>query len=365
MSLSLIALPILFAVLKVASIAAAGFLLGKKSILHDSATSDISDLVIKVAVPCLVFTNAAGGLVGLSSTSAAALVIAGPAVIGAGYALSVVMAKVFRVDPAYRTAVVATSAFQNSAYLPLAVCTAVAPLVVQAAGLPAMPNASGAAIVCISLFGVLYSPIFWGIGLGWIVDDIGTPPPLTGEGLGGRGRWRQIATRMLPPPVIGLIVGYVVAFTPLRELFVPHDAPLRFLFDAAGDIGGMTVPLANLILGAMLARAGAGRNEPVRNYLIVIATRFVIVPALFLSIAAGTRAWWISSPAAVIAAFVIFLQSITPPATNLAVMSKGVRESSPHHTAEAIPRILLVTYLLCLLTMPAWLIVFLHLLRTR
>src|SRR3569833_4331283 len=84
MPLSLIALPIILAVLKVAAVAPIGFILAWRSILHDSATSDISDLVIKLAVPCLVFSNAAGGFVGMSTSVATALVLAGPAVIGMG-----------------------------------------------------------------------------------------------------------------------------------------------------------------------------------------------------------------------------------------------------------------------------------------
>jgi len=356
MPLSLIALPIIFAVLKVAAVAGIGFLLAKRAILHDSATSDISDLVIKLAVPCLVFANAAGGFVGMSSMEATALIIAGPAVIGAGYVCAIVLAKVCRVEIPYRKAVVAASAFQNSAYLPIAVSTAVAPLAVQLAGFPSMTAsaAAGAAVVCISLFGVLYSPIFWGIGLAWITDDGGEKRTL-----------RQLAPRLFPPPVIGLIAGYVVAFTPLRSALIPKGAPLHFAYDAVADIGGMTVPLANLILGAMLARVGSGVKEPARNYLIVVGTRYLLVPGLFLAMTLATRSAWMKSPLTVIAAFVIFLQSITPPATNLAVMSKGVRQDSPHRTAEAIPRILLVAYLLCTVTMPVWLLIFLHLMQKR
>jgi hypothetical protein len=355
MPLSNIALPIVFAVLKVAAVAAVGFLLGKRSILHDSATADISDLVIKVAVPCLVFSNAAGGFVGMSSTAAFALVLAGPVILGCGYAFSTALAKVLRVDPAYRKAVVAASTFQNSAYLPLAVATSVAPIVASTSGFHDMsPSAAaGSAVICISLFGVLYSPIFWGIGLGWITDtdtDRRTPA--------------QLVARLFPPPVIGLIAGYAVGLTPLHLLLVPHGAPLRFAFDAVSDIGGMTVPLANLILGAMLARVGSGRREPVRNHIIVTACRYLLVPGVVLTILLATQSIWTRSATMSIAAFVIFLQSITPPATNLAVMSKSIRGDSPYRTAEAIPRILLVAYLLCMLTMPAWLMIFLRLLHT-
>ena len=357
MPLSLIALPIIFAVLKVAAVAAIGYLLAKRAVLTDSATSAVSDLVIKLAVPCLVFSNAAGGFAGISTVGAVSLILAGPGVIGAGYLCAVALSKVCQVETAYRKAVVAASAFQNSAYLPIAVSTAVAPLVVQVAGHPGSPPnsaMSGAAVICISLFGVLYSPIFWGIGLGWITDDHE-----------GRRPWRELVPRLFPPPVLGLIAGYTVAFTPLKGLIVPHGSPGHFLFDAVGDIGGMTVPLANLVLGAMLARVGSGVKEPVKNYLIVVGTRFLLVPSLFLAITLLTRSYWISSPIAVVAAFVIFLQSITPPATNLAVMSKGVSADSPYHTAEAIPRILLVAYLLCMVTMPAWLLIYLRLIQPR
>lgn len=351
MPLSLIAFPIIFAVLKVAAVAGIGFLLGKKSILHDSATADISDLVIKVAVPALVFANAAEGSIGLSTTAAVGLLIAGPAVIAAGYLVSVFLAKIGRVHPAYRKAVVAASTFQNSAYLPLAVSTVVAPLVVSTIGGPAMPSASasGASVVCISLFGVLYAPIFWGVGLSWLTDN-------------GRVKRTpaQFVLRMFPAPVIGLIAGYIVGYVPpLHALLVPPQAPLRFLFDAISDIGAITIPLANLVLGAMLARAGTGEAEPVRNHFIVIVTRFLIVPTLFLALLYATTSTWSKDPLMVTAAFVIFLQAITPPATNLAVISKTIHDSNDR-TPEAIPRLMLVAYVLCMATMPAWLLIFLH-----
>lgn len=356
MSLSLIALPIAFAVLKVASVAALGYLLGKRGILHDSATADIAGLVIKIIVPCLVFVNAAGGSIGISGPLAAAVIAAGPAVIGAGYVVSAALSKVARIDPEYRTAVMATSTFQNSAYLPLAITSAVAPLTVAVIGGRGMPATTSIAdaIVCISLFGIVYSPLFWGVGFAW----------LTGGNRAGLSA-REFAARLMPPPVVGLLIGYAVALTPLHRLLIPTGAPLRFLFAAAGDIGAMTVPLANLILGAMLAQAGSGSREPARNHAVVIATRFLIVSAIFLGTMLLTRHWWIGSPFSIVAAFVIFLESVTPPATNLAVMAKVSKGNTPRRTAEAIPRILLLAYPLAIVLMPAWLLIFLHLMQKR
>ena len=358
MSLLVVTLPIALAVLKVAAIASVGWFLSWRRILHDSAVSDVSELVIKAFAPCLIFANAVGAskLSGVAGPTGIVLIVAGPALLGLSYGLSALLAKLLKVDRVYRTAVVAASTFQNQLYLPLAVGVAVVPSVAQAV-LGQGTSATWAIasyVIGLSIFGIGYGPFFWGIGLAWITSD--------GQGMMFTGAASLI--KLIPAPIVGLIAGFTVALTPLRLLFAPSHAPLRFVLDAATDLGSVAVPLANLILGAMLARAGLGVREPLKNVAIVIGTRLIAAPAFCTAALYLARPWWRHTPDAAIVAFVLFVESMSPPATNLATMSKrspDIVKGRENRTAAAIPRILLVTYIAALIAMPIWLLVFVHL----
>ena len=350
-----VAAPIALAVLKVVVVALVGYALARRGILHSSALADISSLVIQVTVPCLIFANAAGGFTGLSLTSSLAAVAAGPLLLGFGYGIGVALGKLAQVQPGHWRAVVAASTFQNSAYLPIAVATSVLP---PLALLFPMGSATGAmtiaanSLIVISLFGVLYSPLFWGVGLWWITD---------GQAHTNAGRFAWLM-RLFPPPVLGVLAGYLVGLTPLHLGLTPPNAPLHFLYQAVADIGSLTIPLANLILGGMLAQALANRTAQARDVLCVVTAKLLLTPGLTLALLWIGRRWWVHDPALSLAAFIVLLQSASPPATNLAVMTKGFAGKTGSQTPLVMPGLLLAAYPLAIVTMPLWLLAFFRLL---
>ena len=355
-----VALPIALAVLRVAVVALVGYLLLRRKVLHPSALADLSLLVIKVTAPCLLFANAAGGFSGASLASALAALAGGPLILGFGYGSGLVLAGPLRVLPAHRRAVIAASTFQNSAYLPIAVATSALPPLAAAFphGPATTPGAIGAdSLVTISLFGVFYSPLFWGIGLWWITDG------LAGGGAERRDRFAWLA-RLFPPPVVGVLAGCLVGLTPIRLALAPPSAPLHFLFSAIGDIGSLTIPLANLILGGMLAQALASRAAQGRDLVCTVAAKLILTPALTLALLAASRPWWAHDPPLALAAFVVFLQSTCPPATNLAVMTKGIAGAAGSPTPLVVPGLLLAAYPAALITMPLWLLAFFRLMTS-
>ena len=164
----------------------------------------------------------------------------------------------------------------------------------------------------------------------------------------------------MPAPVIGVLLGYLFGLTPLHLALTPPRAPLHFAFEAVGDVGSLTVPLANLILGGMLASVGARGPMQARDAVTAALTKLVLIPGVVLWLLWAARSWWRGDAALSVVAFVVFLEAIAPPATNLAVMSsRAVGRAS-----AVIPALLLICYTLSLLTMPLWLTLFFHVLRT-
>ena len=347
------ALPIALAILRVAVVALVGFTLARRGVLHRTALADLSTLIITVTAPCLFFAIAAPGFSGVSLGSATLAVAAAPVLLGLGWVGSAALGKLLRVEPEHWRAVVCAATFQNQSYLPLAVATAVLPPLASlfppgAASLPA--SIGGSSVVAISLFGVLYSPLFWGLGLSWLSEapsDDSRPRVAA---------WR----RLMPPPVVGVLLGYLFGLTPLHLALTPPHAPFHFAFAAVGDIGSLTIPLANLILGGMLANVGARGPMQARDAVATALTKLVLIPGIVLWLLWAARSWWRGDAALSVVAFVIFLEALTPPATNLAVMSSG----AAGRASAVIPSLLLVCYTLSLLTMPLWLTLFFHLLRT-
>ena len=209
MPVSQIAAPIALAVLRVAVVVVVGFLLARWGVLRTAALADLSGLVIRAAAPSLIFVNAANGFTGLSPASSLSALAASPALLGVGFLAGLALCRLASVKPEHRRAVIAASTFQNSAYLPIAVASSVLPSLARsfppgAATAPGVIAANG--LVTISLFGVLYSPLFWGLGLWWITES----------NSGGPQKRTAWISRLFPPAVFGVLLGYLAALTPLH-----------------------------------------------------------------------------------------------------------------------------------------------------
>jgi len=186
--------------------------------------------------------------------------------------------------------------------------------------------------------------------------------------LGGSNLRQLPLIKLLPPPVIGIILGYLFGLTPLHLALTPPHAPLHFLYTALSDIGGLTVPLANLVLGGMLAVARSERQAGMsvvrrRDRVCVVFGKLILLPFLVYITLLATRPLWIDAGAALtLALFVILLEAASPPATNLAVMGGSAKERM---TGLAISELLMSSYLAALITVPVWLMLFLRLIAPR
>ncbi|KAF9276864.1 hypothetical protein BGZ68_009697 [Mortierella alpina] len=103
--------------------------------------------------------------------------------------------------------------------------------------------------------------------------------------------WRVFhSTReYLTPPTIGLLLGLLVALTPLRKLFVltddplpsPDDLPpLSFIHEITLMLGACCVPLGLTVLGASLSRLKPGRMRPLIPALTMITVAKMVISPL-------------------------------------------------------------------------------------
>ena len=103
------------------------------------------------------------------------------------------------------------------------------------------------------------------------------------------GLGRAIWTAMTPP-VIASLVGISVALTPLKDLIVGQDAPLRFLTGALTTLGNALVAIVVLLLGSTLSEGPATKQSMSLQTLIgVCVSKLILSPALGIAVVAAGR----------------------------------------------------------------------------
>eukprot|EP00534_Pseudo-nitzschia_fraudulenta_P006963 CAMPEP_0201187004 /NCGR_PEP_ID=MMETSP0851-20130426/132618_1 /ASSEMBLY_ACC=CAM_ASM_000631 /TAXON_ID=183588 /ORGANISM="Pseudo-nitzschia fraudulenta, Strain WWA7" /LENGTH=485 /DNA_ID=CAMNT_0047472411 /DNA_START=21 /DNA_END=1478 /DNA_ORIENTATION=- len=284
-------------------------------------------------------------------------------------------------DDARGTAVCAS--FGNAGVVPLIFCDSL----FRATSLSSDNLALSTGFV--SMFLVGWSPFFWSFGRSVLLDSSSSSGG--GGGVESKNRRKRIGaatttTRkeeifdsikiMLPPPVLGVLVGIVVATIPiLRTLFVggtgvgelssttatTTPALLGVVFDTAQNFGKAASPLSLLVLVSSLAlgagfgnkglpsappakKTGRGRDSTTtisfpKRWGIVSLSRFIVSPLLMLGLLKAA-----SSPRVFLGAlgedkgligtsleqpmlwFVCLLESCMPPAQNQVMMLQVANE---------------------------------------
>lgn len=93
-------------------------------------------------------------------------------------------------------------------------------------------------------------------------ESVPPPPPIQSvDSFDTDSLWQTIQNileRCFQPPVVGAILGLLVAVTPVRGIFVDlvdrdNSAPLQWLFDGLYAVGQAAVPINMIILGCNLS----------------------------------------------------------------------------------------------------------------
>lgn len=168
------------------------------------------------------------------------------------------------------------------------------------------------------------------------------------------GSLKGIRKGIISPPMIGIIIGVLLAATGIGNWFTMPGNILGAIFPAIQRIGDMTIPLVLIVLGSMAGGLVINRNNLKELLLMtcrVSFIRFLIMPAIFFLF----MFFWRSDIWTPTEQWVVFLQFTTPPATNLSIMASdsGVRQ-------DLVPFVLIVTYIIFLLVFPIYLTLFFH-----
>ncbi len=310
-----------------------GAILVRKKILYEQSLKDISNLLIYLILPCLLFSKIVSAISLKALRELWVFPVAALVNIGGGLCIGLIVSIFCRKLKEFKRGIVASLGFGNSAYIPLVLVTAI---VFQAQELFVEKNAVANGVTYISLYLVPYMILIWLVGY----------PIIT------RQKLKNIKlSKIITPPVIATLAAIAVGLIPwTKSLFVGNGAPLGMIQQAALILGSATMPIALIILGGNLATSH-GKTKIKSSSIFYIATgKYIIAPmiaVLFLFLIKSFG--WKGTP---MMSFIILLEGFMPPAMNLIVMCQFAETNR-----KIMATLMFWMYLIAIPAMTIWLTV--------
>jgi predicted permease len=325
----------LFPLAKLFSIWVIGALLARLKILDARGVDALTRLVVYVLLPFLIFTKIVSqfrpGAPEYAGWWLMPLVAVG--MIGIACAISLLPAR-WLCTSERRSAYIVAATFHNAGYFPLIILEGIY------GQDPALGALRDRLMVLLFLYILGYSPWLWYVGVRFARSTVS---PESTSAASSRPRW----LRAITPPLIANLSAITLCLLGAPQSLQPRTleallAPLTMLADC-------TVPIIMLTLGAMLGSLNYKNRPAKREIASLVVLRLMLVPAVGFFV---ITAWGLPRGLPLAWAITLFVQTITPTATNIAVM---VRRYGSGRASEFVNHSLLALYLCALITIPLWL----------
>ncbi|MCH2388497.1 MAG: AEC family transporter [Opitutales bacterium] len=287
-------------------------LLVRQNIIPKSGIKLISDTVITVFLPCMIFSNIVGRLQPSEFLYWWALPLSATLITLSGWAIAVPLFS--RMGPEKRE-LKPVAFLQNAGYFVLPI------------GQLMLGETFDQFALYVFLYILANNPLLWLIGKCFL-----------------RKRKRDEAfqwSHILSPPIYANIVALFLVATGTRD-YLPE-----VILTTATFLGQGAVPLGIFVLGATLGTL----NIDLRRYLkpgsLVVLQKLFIMPAIVLG-AMALVPWMRSDPLLVL---LFILQGASPPATSLILQSQSYSDDS-----ERVGTITIICYLVCMVSIPLWVV---------
>jgi predicted permease len=273
-----------------------GFGLAKARWFEGDAASLISRLVVNVALPAYMVSNLMGGYDRAKLLSMLPGLPVPFAVMIASYLVAMGLAVIFRVHKDRRGTFQSMFALSNSVFIGL-------PVNLLLFGEASLPFAL--------LYYIANTTMFWTVGVYGIAADGalrngGQKPSLFS--------WSGLM-RILSPPLLGFLVAVILI---LLGITLPKS-----IMDSCRYLGNMTTPLSMLFIGIVIARVEWKTLKFERDYVVVLAGRFLATPALM---ALALR--WLDLP--LLMKQVFFMQATMPAMTQTPILAAAYKADTEY-----------------------------------
>jgi predicted permease len=211
--------------------------------------------------------------------------------------------------------VVGLAGMQNAGYLVLPV------------GLALYPDRFDTFAVYVFLFVLGFNPILWGLGKILVTGNHGQKPQLRD---------------LLTPPLVANLVGIGAALSGAGRVL---PAPV---LDAIDLVGTAAVPVATVVLGAVLGGISVRFRAHLGDAARAMAVKFFVLPLIVLFVLQAVRLH-ASNP--LLAEFFI-IEAASAPAVGLVLMVRTYGGNE-----QRVGTVMFLSYAMCTLALPAWIAV--------
>ena len=284
-------------------------LMVRRNVLTNNQVNGLSAATVNLFLPCLIFTKVTETLDPASLPGWWALPLAGIAMALAGTGIGAVF---FLGRLPEQRDLLPLAGMQNAGYLVLPV------------GLAMFPDQFDNFALYVFLFILGYNPILWSLGKVLASGDNQE-----------KTRWRDLVT----PPLVANLLAIAFALSGARDL-IPKPA-----HTALELLGSAAVPVATLVLGAVLGGIGVRVRPYLGDAARALAVKLLVLPAVTVTILHVTG-FHIVNP--LLAEFFVIEAAAAPAvATVLQVKTYGGDELK-------VGSVMFLSYLACMFTLPAW-----------
>jgi malate permease and related proteins len=297
-----------------------GFILYRRKLLNQEAAQFITDFLIKICVPCLIFTNIISHFQFDTRPSVWQFLILSLVVFSVGIFLGFILV-FFRKGKIPKNETLSLLSFQNSGYLPMN-------LVYFLFFTPFREQMLG--YIFIYLLG--FNLLMWSIGSFLIF----------------RRREEKFSLRsLLTPPVTATLIALIYRkFLPALEIPQVILSPVKML-------GDMSFVLSMIVLGAGLAKAGFThiRAQTTFNIIAISVIKLVLMPFIFILFLTQFEILGLFG-------FFVILQVSMPSAASLPIIARW-KQADYKFISQAV----FFSHVFSLITIPFWINLFQNILR--
>jgi len=302
------------AILQIFLLGLCGYLLAKKKIISLENLKFLSRITINLFLPCFIFTELIENFSFSIYSNWWIFPFMSLVVTGIGFLSGILFVKIDRTLEKFKKEFISLVTFQNSGYLPLILVAFLLP-----------GGRRDQMFIYIFLFLLGFNLIMWSMGVFYLVRK--------------RNKKFELSSLFSPPVIAIISVLFLIAVG--LDRFVP-----RFLIEPAKMFGNCVLPLAIMVVGGNLAQIDIRPKNNFRQIAYLVVAKLLFMPLIFLVLI------FLLKPSYPIA-FLLLVQSAVPSATSLSMI---IRRYDGEDNIVSLG--IFWTHLICLLTLPVFLILF-------
>jgi len=283
--------------------------MARRKLITETQIGGLSAATVNLFLPCLIFAKVVEHLDPSSQPGWWALPLAGivMALVGTGLG-----ALVFARQLPGKQDMLPLAGMQNAGYLVLPV------------GLALYPDSFDTFAVYVFLFILGFNPILWSLGKILVTGNSGQKP-----------KWRDLLT----PPLVANLVGIGAALSGGGRI-LPKP-----VLDAVELVGTAAVPVATVVLGAVLGGISVRFRSHLGDAARAMAVKYIALPLIVVIVLHAVR---LHAANPLLAEFFV-IQAASAPAVGLVLQVRTYGGNE-----QRVGTVMFMSYVACTLALPAW-----------